>query len=246
MILEIDAGNTRLKWRMRDGAVKMAEGSGPSADNWSWLFESLKALPAPERILMASVLAPSVSGEFVDWCQDFWRVSVEFARSTAQCAGVRNGYTDPERLGVDRWLALLAARAQSSAPLLVVDAGSAVTVDLLDSEGQHLGGYIGPGLQLMARALGRDTQGVQVALADSLLIPAPGRDTRSAVNGALAAMVTGLVEQARRELVARTGIRPTEVVVTGGDAKLVCECMAGAQEMPELVLDGLQLALPLE
>ena len=72
-----------------------------------------------------------------------------------------SGYRDPERLGVDRWLALIAARERSKQPTVIVDAGSACTIDLLDSEGRHLGGYILPGLTAMGEALVRGTHQIQ-------------------------------------------------------------------------------------
>ena len=171
-------------------------------------------------------------------------VPVEFATTTALLAGVTCGYDDPPLLGVDRWLALVAAWDAVRQPVAVVDLGTAATLDFVTGAGQHLGGYIVPGLGLMAAALARDTAGVRVAgdLAPELL---PGRNTAQAVRRGATAMLLDFLEACCCPVRARLLASPPRVFLTGGDAELVAGRLSFAPRVePDLVLDGLGLALP--
>ena len=160
-----------------------------------------------------------------------------YARSVRMLAGVVNGYREPERLGVDRWLALLTAWRELHGGAVVVSAGTALTVDILAADGQHNGGYIVPGLRLMRHALVSGTSGVRPA-AETLPSLAPGRSTTEAVLHGCMAMAVALIERARRDVA-------TPVVLSGGDAGALAPWLAGpVLQRPDLVLDGLGIALP--
>jgi len=171
-----------------------------------------------------------------------------FAEVRARCSGVVNGYHDVSQMGVDRWLALLATYEKYQSACLVVDVGSAATVDLLQANGQHLGGYIVPGLQMMNSALFRDTGRVKlesVNYADELRA---GTSTREAVVRGLPLMLLGLVRLAYDELSSSSHISqaPT-VVITGGDSQYMVLQLRSQLNIepvewaPDLVLDGLRL-----
>lgn len=235
MILELDCGNSRIKWRTLPAA---AEGSA------SWPeFEarglSALGLPkqAPARVRLASVARQT--SLLTAALEAAYGVTVERALVVADCAGVRCGYREPSRLGVDRWLAVLAAAARfPGEDLVVVDAGTAVTVDVV-SAGVHSGGFIGPGLHMMRAALYAETAAVQVPALQSDLPARPGDNTAAAVSGALLLMVLGLVEQAR------TRYAPlARLVITGGDGPVLLPALPGAVYLPALVMDGLAVALP--
>ena len=167
----------------------------------------------------------------------------EFAAATAELAGVTSGYEAPARLGVDRWLALVAAWNAARQAVVVVDLGTAATLDFVTADGRHLGGYIVPGLGLMAAALARDTAGVRVAgdLAPHL---GPGRNTAQAVRRGSTAMLLDFIEASVGRF-ADTGDGAPEVFLTGGDAEpLAGRLPFGVRVEPDLVLDGLALALP--
>ena len=148
-------------------------------------------------------------------------------------------------MGVDRWLAVLAAYGEWQQACLIVDCGSAVTVDMVDNDGRHRGGYIAPGIQLMRRALFRDTDAVKVAALTPGSQVDPADNTADAVNRGLLLMVVGLVTEAHRWLMTECKT-PVAVVVTGGDGEPVGAMLASieAHIRPDLVLDGLALALP--
>ena len=228
-VLDVDIGNTRTKWRL--GA---ANGASAGIDT--------PALPArPRRVRIACVAGgrEAVGERF----ETAYGVPVEFATTTALLAGVTCGYDDPSLLGVDRWLALVAAWDAVRQPVAVVDLGTAATLDFVTGAGQHLGGYIVPGLGLMAAALACDTAGVRVAgdLAPELL---PGRNTAQAVRRGATAMLLDFLEACIARF-ARDCLSPPQVFLTGGDAELVAGRLSFAPRVePDLVLDGLGLALP--
>ena len=228
-ILEVDIGNTRTKWRMGDVCGASAGIDTP-------------ALPvAPERIRIACV-----AGDRAEVAERFltaYRVTPEFAETSPELAGVRCGYAEPARLGVDRWLACVAAWHEVGGAVAVVDLGTAATLDFVAGNGRHLGGFIVPGLGLMATALARDTAGVRVA-ADLAPGLEPGRNTAQAVRRGTMAMLVDFIDASVARFARECGGAAT-VVLTGGDAELVADRLACAPRVePDLVLDGLALALP--
>lgn len=242
MILEIDMGNSRIKWRLRSQSARLA--GGVLDGGYEALQELLPSGQPLEHIWVASVLDPEINQKFSRWCAKHLGLGPKFAQPQRRCAGVINGYRDFERLGVDRWLAMVAAFSACSGPALVIQAGSAITVDLIAGSGQHLGGYIGPGLEMMRRSLGSETDRVDVGIGrwQSLSL-FPGVDTEAAVQAALGAMALGVADRGLCELIAyeRSIGKHSEPVVylAGGDGALLAEELPSALLVPELVLDGL-------
>jgi type III pantothenate kinase len=161
--------------------------------------------------------------------------------------GIRNGYEDPERLGVDRWLAIIAGYTLSGgAPCCIVDCGSAITIDYVSKGGSHEGGVIAPGLLLMKRALLQDTSEITIqgdADQSAQLVPL-GRNTETAVDSGLKFMEAGLIEIALQRYAVKFG-EDAELILTGGDAETVNGLIGfESRIIPDLVLDGLALALP--
>ncbi len=246
MILEVDMGNSRIKWRLRSQSARLAGGVLDGS------YEPLKGvLPSRqplEHIWVASVLDSEINQKFSRWCSEHLEVQPNFAQPQCRCAGVISGYRDFELLGVDRWLAMVAAFSASSGPVLVIQAGSALTVDLIASNGQHLGGYIGPGLEMMRRSLGSETDRVDPGVNrwQSLALAA-GADTEAAVQAALGAMVLGVIERGLNELKKHESgfgqLSEPSVYLAGGDGPLLAEHLPRALLAPELVLDGLAAVL---
>lgn len=235
LVYYFDMGNTRGKfWLGRDGKIE-ARAYIPHDGDMSSVLTHLPAefSAVPDAVLGASVLDDKTLEHFAEASRERWSLTPQFARSSAQHAGVINAYVDPSRLGVDRWLALIAlsARAQD---VCVVDCGTAITVDVLRADGCHLGGYILPGLSMMAGVLLHETRRVRFdpdAIIEGLAL---GRNTGEAVkHGALAAVVA-LIEKTVAE-------HPCALVLTGGDAARVSASLACPHELqPELLLYGLQ------
>lgn len=245
MILLVDAGNTRIKWAGLHGAVLQ---SGPAvlrrdgAQDVDALATAWAALPVPQRLLVASVAGPDFSARVEAWARKFWGIEPEFVSARARAFGIANAYSEPQRLGVDRWLALVAARRLVAGAVCVVDCGTALTVDVLAQDGEHLGGLIIPGLGLMRRALLEKTAGIEAAL-----IAAPSReevsllakDTRSGVMGGTLYAAVAVIDRIVHDVTEALGVELT-CVLTGGDAEAVRSLLPAAfLHEPELVLKGL-------
>jgi type III pantothenate kinase len=248
-ILELDIGNTRSKWRLLENDKAVARGALINTQLRRHglpqsLQQQLQQL-RPKRARAANVAGAEMGAFLQCALREQFDLSVEFARVQPSCAGVECGYREVQRLGVDRWLAVLAVHQRSSRAALIVDCGSAVTLDILDTGGRHLGGYILPGLQLMRRALFSDTDAVKVAesFASGMSL-APGTDTETAVNQGLPLMVLGAIEQAF--VILRAQIKEEPLLwLTGGDGALFSSlCQRPHQWVEELVLDGLAVSNP--
>jgi type III pantothenate kinase len=249
MILLLDAGNSRMKWAclvgglLQSGDALQRTGSGPR-DDVRLLSLAWAPLPRPDRVLVGSVLGQDFVGALSTCTMEAWQVAVESVVPRREAHGLVNAYAEPERLGVDRWLALLAARADGEGPVCVVDCGTAITVDAMRADGTHLGGLIMPGLELMRRTLVSDTQRIRVDVdtdgADETLLPWAD-DTRPAVlSGTLCAVVAG-IDRAVAGLREPLGGEP-RCYITGGDAERIRPLLEGTYlHRPELVLEGLAL-----
>lgn len=175
MILAIDCGNTRVKWGLREEhrhrGSSIGENSGePCGPGWRAIgavavedMARLKAdwslLPAPARIVISNVAGEPARRSLRTLLARFAVEPLWISAQRAQC-GVTNGYTDPGQLGPDRWAALVGAWHLQRGPCLVVTAGTATTVDILSAQGVHEGGIIVAGVDLMKRALARNTAGL--------------------------------------------------------------------------------------
>jgi type III pantothenate kinase len=231
--LLIDVGNSRLKWSIGLGAEAEAGAMAyqrpediASAPLW-------QRLRAGVEVWVASVARAEIRAAIAEACAP---AALHWARSEAERDGLCNGYREPERLGVDRWLAMLAIWRQRRDAFVVVDAGSAITVDWVGSDGRHLGGHIVPGLQLLIRALRVGTAQVtfEPQAWQSL---APGHSTDEAVFQGLLTMAVGYLTHALEKC---GPLQRVPVYLTGGDAALLQAHLGVATELrPQLVLEGL-------
>jgi type III pantothenate kinase len=237
MILECDLGNSRCKWRVV-GDETIAGSLDYQRDGFIG-FQTVKGIT---KVRACSVAADEVVQQFVKAVSAYFDCEPMMASSSSHCAGVRNGYVQPEQLGVDRWSALVAAFKQQQAAVVVIDAGSALTVDVVDEDGLHRGGYIAPGLRLMQGALKVDTALVRFDQASTDL--ALGKTTEEAVGAGVMAALVGSVNQAI-EQASMILAKDFSVMITGGDASLIVPLLDRQVLVNQsLVLDGLQWLLP--
>jgi len=241
MTLLIDIGNSRVKWAsLHDGVLgpvhAAAYGNRPFDELWDDLF---RTRPGPNRVVVANVAGDAIEAELASWSRRVWDRAIESLQTTG-CAGtVRNGYVDPDRLGVDRWLAMIGARAGMSGALCVVDCGTALTVDAVDTEGLHLGGWIAPGIGVMQGLLLETTHGVHMDTVVESGTGIFGRDTTACVRAGTCQAAAGLVFQALSLQQTMTGEVP-RCVVTGGDASVLLPLLPpNTVHIPELVLRGI-------
>lgn len=230
MIICLDSGNSRIKWGVRDGAKWLGQGAISHAEVSS-LARQLAPWPVVEKILLANVAgasaAQTIRQTLTDWPAEWLEVTSQASR-----CGVSNGYKNPGQLGVDRWCALLGARALTQSPCVVVMAGTATTIDSLDASGRFLGGFILPGGELMRRALAKDTAGLPFANGAYAAYPQCTDD--AIVAGSIEAQV-GAIERA----VSRLGSE-AQCLFSGGNAKVLAEyCAKPCRVVENLPLEGL-------
>jgi type III pantothenate kinase len=239
MILECDIGNTRCKWRLLDGE-HLQSGVFIHAEG----FAGLPDLSGVKRVKVACVAGDKIREQFVRMFDEL-EVQPEFASCKSPVAGVINERYDSSSLGVDRWLAAVAAYMRCCRAVLVIDVGSALNVELVSSEGHYLGGYILPGANLMKKALLSDTGLVRFDNNHGLNSLVFGCSTLGAVSGGVNAALVGAclvaIDQARKSLSEEV----FSVLLTGGGA----ECVRGhlpcdVESVPDLVMDGLAWVLP--
>ena len=243
-VLLMDVGNSRIKWGVLENGDIRRTGH-ISQDGIS--ERGLQALTTklPRRIddvfvsnVAGNTFATRLSGVVGMHCE----CDVRFARSARRGWGVTNSYARPRRMGVDRWVAMVGAWAEVQGACLVVDCGTAMTIDALDDDGQHLGGQIIPGVGTMANALASATSDIPSVR------PAPGRggadlsmfgrNTAAAVREGAQNAVTGAVDRAIRTL--QSNAYEPVVVLTGGDSSRILNALCEPPlHRPHLVLQGL-------
>jgi len=232
VILALDAGNTRIKWALwADGFL--AQGSLPSAQAGQ-LFDALHAHPRPARAIGSIVAGDAVRAQ-IEASLRGWRMPVQWIAGASEQCGVRSRYAVPDQLGSDRWAALIGAHARGLGDAVVVDCGTAVTVDALTDGGEFLGGLILPGLDLMRAALARGT--ARLPLDSGVFEPFP-RNTADAIHSGGVQAICGAIERMRAALLARSA--QVAVLLTGGAAPVVAPWLCPAPVLaPNLVLEGL-------
>ena len=165
----------------------------------------------------------------------------EFLHSQASLCGVTNAYQAPERLGTDRWANLIAAHAYYPGPAVIIDCGTAITIDALDAAGKHLGGLIVPGMDLMSAALVGNAAGIELKEPESQSVSLLGSSTESAVAGGVLYTAVALVDRVCQDLRAELG-HATKMLLTGGDAGRILPLLGNRpRHDANLVLKGLSV-----
>lgn len=232
--LDIDLGNTSLKWRLL-GSGKSSS-IPPDVDAIGLLAESCEGL---SRVRLASVANAGLTENVISRLSERLGVVPEVCRVRRVCGEFETAYENVACLGVDRWLGALAAWSSVRGACLVVDAGTAFTVDVVEAPGRHVGGYIVPGYRQMLEALWRSTEAVKVRPASRVGVLEPALDTELAVQRGVIQLYLGLIERVR------SGMRDQgALVLSGGDANLLRPHLEGALWRADLVLDGLNIACP--
>ena len=245
MILLIDIGNSRIKAALfAEGDIQPCFAAAYEKDEIGVCMDShLDKDIKPARVLVSSVAGNKVNRELSLYAEQQWSLEIEFASVASEAAGVINGYRSSETLGVDRWSALVAGWSCYRSALVVVDCGTALTVDLVSDGGLHLGGFILPSLELMSSSLGASTEQISADLEHSHASIEPGDSTASCIaNGALAAIIS-LVESSFKQL-SPGQENQCHCVITGGNAEQILESLSiKFDHDPYLVLRGVAILL---
>lgn len=248
--LLLDAGNTRLKWALCGRGAFLQRGTL----NYDW-----QALPAQfahqwgglekggrvDKLVLCNVAGDRLASPLQRWLetsglQEIDPLTIENVMAQSQAFGVRCAYRQPAQLGADRWAALVAARQQVAGACCVIDCGTALTIDVLSTEGVHVGGLIAPGMATMRQSLQTNTAHVDVEDTTDRSIFSV-KDTAGAVQAGIMAATAGAVQHVLRQC-QEQGLQATTCVVTGGDAQaLLPHLPKGSLHEPEWVLKGLAI-----
>ncbi len=228
-LLCLDCGNTRLKWGLNEAGNWLSQGAVATTEIDS-LFPVLAAQPRPARAIACNVAGPAAQAALLDLAEKLG-VSIVFCASRAQQCGVNNGYDEPLQLGADRWAALIAAHSLQRSACLVVLAGTATTIDLLDAVGNYCGGLILPGIAMMRAALAGNTA----------LLPAAGGSYRELPRNTADAIASGCL-QATAGAISRMYCHAEHgtCLISGGAASGLLPLLGlPHKQIDKLVLEGL-------
>lgn len=245
MTVLVDVGNTRIKWATLANGRLVRHGSAVHRESVDAAIAAFAAtLPPQPRIIAANVAGERVAERLRALAAMRPGASLDLVATSAERFGVRCAYAEPSRLGVDRWVAVLAAYHGARGAACAIDAGTAVTFDAVDAAGAHLGGLIFPGVRLLATALDRNTSDIgrtPAAAAAARGLDLLGRNTDDAVGHAAWLALSAALDRAVVTVERALGTRPV-VYLTGGDAEALRDWLETRTELrADLVLEGLGL-----
>lgn len=249
-MLAIDIGNSRVKWALFEGEnIQRHNVFSYNEIDFEDALNNSELVNLQYKVRVSCVAGKAIKSRFSLWLKENKFTDIEFASTVAQQCGVINSYAEPAKMGVDRWLAMLAAKAQFhsdvTASLCIIDCGTAITLDVLNQQGRHMGGLILPGYQTMLASLGLNTSNINSAEASQLkssLNDGLGVSTHEAVSKGCAQVIRGGIESIMNKHIIQSN-ENFHCVITGGDG----EWLAGLLSMPVkfepfLVLQGLYIA----
>jgi len=233
-MLLLDVGNSRCKWARIENGVWTHQGVQDNAELEA-LDAAFAALPAPARIIVSNVGGAILEQQIRKLCSQ-WAVIIEFIVSQGEQCGVSNCYKHPARLGSDRWAALIAAWQRKQKACLVVNCGTATTIDALSNSGEFLGGLILPGIALMQQSLLRNTAQLQEEVGSVQDFP---HNTADAIYSGVIRASVGAIEH-QGALLSKNG--EVGCVLSGGAAsEIKMQLGIAHQGVDNLVLEGLQI-----
>lgn len=235
-VLELDAGNTFIKWRIRQPQSLGSIERCLTSDVKNNVIQVPPVWQEVNQAKYVSVAGADVNG-WLQQCFSERDIPCHSANVFAEQQGLKNAYKVPEQMGADRWVAMLAAWKQYQTSFCLVDAGSAITIDWVDQTGQHLGGYILPGLQMLKTSLLGQTAEVRWVEDDKTRAIDPGSSTGACVEQGCLYQLAALMHQIDVDIERRHCQR---LLLTGGDAEILSSWSRHAEWVPTLLLDGLQ------
>jgi len=251
LYLLFDVGNTRLKWaavestqQPSDRQKKLWAYSGSisskslaSAEHRAELADYItKTLPKPDASGFACVACKEVMENLKSLFPQWIDISWKHLKGDSQFNGLRTLYQDPSKLGADRWAAVIGARALSNTNTLIINAGTATTIDLLGSNGVHYGGWILPGLEIMQKSLEGNTAQLPLAVREEAS-HGFGLSTNNAIISGCDAAQIGAIQYAMQ--LAKQMNHPIEKVwLDGGNAKILAAQMSQLKAQSSLAVES--------
>jgi type III pantothenate kinase len=236
-MLLFDVGNSRCKWAWTENGLWLRQGVLGNNDSAAWqqLKASFAQFAAPHKILVSNVAGAALEQNVNELCSG-WSCAVEYIRAQAEQCGVHNSYEQFAQLGSDRWAALIAAWHHAGRACLVVNCGTATTVDALSGQGEFLGGLILPGMELMQRSLLQHTAQLDWEMGEPRNFP---RNTADAMVSGVIRATAGAVQYQYNLLASQGNVH---CMVSGGAANALLPFLnLEAEQVDNLVLQGMQI-----
>ena len=237
-MLVMDIGNSRIKWlesgidgrsSVESEAYKPAQ-LAEQLKNWFGANQHLSS------VIVCSVATNEVNKRVLEYFED-QNIRTKFISVERTKAGVINAYKDVKRMGVDRWVAMVSADNKYQTAVCVIDAGTAVTIDVVDDQGHHQGGLIMPGLNLMRESLRTGTANISECSNSSLIL---ANNTADAVSAGCYQLMTAGIPPIIERIEKKFSLKLLPVI-TGGDAEYVIEQTDCGMVLDKwLILDGLE------
>jgi len=245
--LFLDIGNSQLKWAsVVDGEYLQSQSIALNRVIDSQL-DCLNLESIPDEVYFSTVGKPQLVDNLKLLIQTVWQVLPVQLTSQQTCCGLKSGYEDFSALGDDRWFAMLGAIGVYDTPVIVIDAGTALTIDSV-IDGQHKGGFIVPGLSTLRTSLANSTADLSdfsqssteglndIDKTDGSVLAV---DTKSAILGGTLYMTAAFINQVVSDLNHQFSTQ-FKLIVTGGDAKVLASLIDSQFDyIPDLVLQGM-------
>ena len=252
MILLVDAGNSRLKWAIYDAGKRSKQLAQDylehSADK---LLIDILAKKSVSKLILVSVLGEPFSKKIQRYCQQY-NIELELIVSPSKAYGVQNSYNEPQRLGADRFVGLVAAHhLRSNRHCVTISCGTAVTIDAITAQGEHLGGLILPGLQQFSDQLIKKT--VLLTSESATKIALFANTTADALTSGsifgLVEAINGISSRMEGKLLKinhlqenQQSMNPVQIIICGGDAKIIHHYLSDSvQREDDWLMQGLQV-----
>lgn len=248
-ILLVDAGNSFVKWSQTNGIDKnslstMLRQEYPENISASFFIKLWQELDSPEKVVVSCVASDQVWQAIEQACEQLWEIQVNRIHAVKEELGLVNAYEQPEKLGSDRWCAMMGACQKVDTALIMVDCGSALTIDVISgrsitsSERSHLGGYILPGIGMMKKSLGMHTADVKIAKKPIALTLNPSITTTACVDSAVYLAAVKLIEAVFEQQ--HNEAETVTCLLTGGDAATIAGLLSIQHiVVSDLVMQGL-------
>ncbi|GJM04185.1 MAG: type III pantothenate kinase [marine bacterium B5-7] len=240
MKLLLDIGNSSVNWAMEDGGQFTIDGAFRyDKNNFDKdLQDNLSSVKTPTQVLVANVAGKKIFDCLETWMEQQWQLKCWQPRVCDKFNQLKNSYINTQEMGIDRWLAMVAAWEKYQVTLCVVGCGTALTIDSIDSHGNHLGGYIIPGIELMQQALITKTECINVPIDKHASIDY-AQNTQSAINNGAFLATTTMVDRVVMRLSDKLKAAP-KCIIFGGMAELISPLLqVQFENEPNLVLSGL-------
>ncbi|MGB1800574.1 MAG: type III pantothenate kinase [Gammaproteobacteria bacterium] len=242
MELLLDIGNSSVNWAIQESTKFVSSGafaySGKTIQQD--MEQNLSIREKPAAVMVANVAGNPVLNSLNDWVKRQWQQECWQASVSAEYKDLKNSYQDTSQMGVDRWLAMIASWEANQSALCLVSCGTALTVDLIDHDGNHKGGYIIPGIELMQQALINNTEQINTDIKKQPSIES-AKDTQTAINNGAFAATVFMIDSVTERFYA-TSNNEVKCIISGGMANLINPLLKHSfYYEPNLVLMGLSI-----